>query len=202
MHRAGHGAAASSIPSLPKSRSAGCATRASMLHENSSSSPSTRAARGSVSTSAPGDEASSLDASHILVAAGRVANLGELELDAAKIRRAKTDPGALALTPALRTTNPRVYAVGEAAGHAPAAASRGARGRSRRRARRCSASRVRYDPASGAAADADRSADRRNRAQRADGARAASRPALPCCAPATPKTTPPAPPATAWASSS
>jgi pyruvate/2-oxoglutarate dehydrogenase complex dihydrolipoamide dehydrogenase (E3) component len=67
-----------------------------------------------------GDEASSLDASHILVAAGRVANLGDLELDAAKIRRAKTDVGTLALTPALRTTNPRVYAIGEAAGHAPA----------------------------------------------------------------------------------
>jgi pyruvate/2-oxoglutarate dehydrogenase complex dihydrolipoamide dehydrogenase (E3) component len=68
-----------------------------------------------------GDEASSLDASHILVAAGRVANLADLHLDAAKIRRAKTDVGTLALTPALRTTNPRVYAIGEAAGHAPAA---------------------------------------------------------------------------------
>jgi len=68
-----------------------------------------------------GETASTLDASHILVAAGRSANLGDLELDAAKIRRAKSDVAALALTPSLRTTNPKVYAIGEAAGHAPAA---------------------------------------------------------------------------------
>lgn len=68
-----------------------------------------------------GDTASSLDASHILVASGRLANLADLDLDAAKIRRAKADVGALSLTPSLRTSNRRVYAIGEAAGHAPAA---------------------------------------------------------------------------------
>jgi pyruvate/2-oxoglutarate dehydrogenase complex dihydrolipoamide dehydrogenase (E3) component len=68
-----------------------------------------------------GDEMTSLDASHILVASGRAANLAELNLDAAKVRRSKNDPGALALLGSLRTTNAKVYAVGEAAGHAPAA---------------------------------------------------------------------------------
>ncbi|HVY51004.1 MAG TPA: FAD-dependent oxidoreductase [Devosia sp.] len=65
------------------------------------------------------DEPITLDASHILVAASRVANIEELNLDAAKIRRSKSDPGALSLNASLRTTNPSVYAVGEAAGHAP-----------------------------------------------------------------------------------
>ncbi|MBI4922661.1 MAG: FAD-dependent oxidoreductase [Devosia nanyangense] len=66
------------------------------------------------------DEPLTLDASHVLVASGRLANLEELGLDAARIGRSKSDPGALALKPSLRTTNARVYAVGEAAGHAPA----------------------------------------------------------------------------------
>ena len=65
------------------------------------------------------DEPLSLDASHILVAASRAANIDELNLEAAKIRRSKSDPGALSLNQSLRTTNPKVYAVGEAAGHAP-----------------------------------------------------------------------------------
>ncbi|RYE10117.1 MAG: dihydrolipoamide dehydrogenase [Hyphomicrobiales bacterium] len=65
------------------------------------------------------DEPATLDASHILVAASRLANLADLNLDAAKIRRSKTDPGALSLSASLRTTNPKVWAVGEAAGHAP-----------------------------------------------------------------------------------
>jgi pyruvate/2-oxoglutarate dehydrogenase complex dihydrolipoamide dehydrogenase (E3) component len=60
-----------------------------------------------------------LDASHILVAASRAANIDELNVEAARIRRSKSDPGALSLSQSLRTTNPRVYAVGEAAGHAP-----------------------------------------------------------------------------------
>ncbi len=66
------------------------------------------------------DEPLSLDASHILVAASRTANLNDLNLDAAKIRRARMDSSNLTLSPSLRTTNPRVWAVGEAAGHAPA----------------------------------------------------------------------------------
>jgi pyruvate/2-oxoglutarate dehydrogenase complex dihydrolipoamide dehydrogenase (E3) component len=60
-----------------------------------------------------------LDASHILVASARAANLAALNIEAARIRRAKSDPAALALSPSLRTSNPKVYAVGEAAGHAP-----------------------------------------------------------------------------------
>jgi pyruvate/2-oxoglutarate dehydrogenase complex dihydrolipoamide dehydrogenase (E3) component len=58
----------------------------------------------------------SIDASHILVASSRAANLDELNIDAAKIRRSKSDPGALSLSASLRTTNPKVFAVGEAAG--------------------------------------------------------------------------------------
>lgn len=65
------------------------------------------------------EEPISLDASHILVTASRAANIDELNLEAAKIRRSKSDPGALSLNASLRTTNPSVYAVGEAAGHAP-----------------------------------------------------------------------------------
>jgi pyruvate/2-oxoglutarate dehydrogenase complex dihydrolipoamide dehydrogenase (E3) component len=65
------------------------------------------------------DEPLQLDASHILVAASRAANIDELNVEAARIRRSKSDPGALSLSQSLRTTNPRVYAVGEAAGHAP-----------------------------------------------------------------------------------
>ena len=67
------------------------------------------------------DEGLNLDASHILVATARSANLTELNLEAAKIRRSKVDPGMLSLSSSLRTTNPKVFAVGEAASHAPAA---------------------------------------------------------------------------------
>lgn len=65
------------------------------------------------------DDPGTLDASHILVASGRVAALGDLNLEAARIRRSKSDAGALSLSASLRTTNPKVWAVGEAAGHAP-----------------------------------------------------------------------------------
>jgi pyruvate/2-oxoglutarate dehydrogenase complex dihydrolipoamide dehydrogenase (E3) component len=64
-------------------------------------------------------EPMTLDASHVLVATTRTANLEDLNLDAARIRRSKSDPGSLSLNQSLRTTNPRVFAVGEAAGHAP-----------------------------------------------------------------------------------
>jgi pyruvate/2-oxoglutarate dehydrogenase complex dihydrolipoamide dehydrogenase (E3) component len=57
-----------------------------------------------------------LDASHILVATARVPNLDGLDLDKAGIRRQKTDSSRLQLTPGLRTTNRRVFAVGDAAG--------------------------------------------------------------------------------------
>jgi pyruvate/2-oxoglutarate dehydrogenase complex dihydrolipoamide dehydrogenase (E3) component len=61
-----------------------------------------------------------LDASHILVTTARTANIEDLNLEAGRIRRSKSDPGSLSLNQSLRTSNPRVYAVGEAAGHAPA----------------------------------------------------------------------------------
>ncbi len=67
-----------------------------------------------------GDVEAAIEASHILVAPGRVANLDALQLDKARIRRAKSDPAALSLNQSLRTTNARVFAVGEAAGRAPA----------------------------------------------------------------------------------
>ncbi len=57
-----------------------------------------------------------LDASHILVAAERMPNLTGLDLDKAGIRMSKADPRLLQLSAGLRTTNARVYAVGDAAG--------------------------------------------------------------------------------------
>ena len=65
------------------------------------------------------DESQQLDASHILVASERLANLADLNLDAARVRRSKSDTGALSLNSSLRTSNSRIWAVGEAAGHAP-----------------------------------------------------------------------------------
>lgn len=57
-----------------------------------------------------------LDASHILVATGRTPNIDGLDLDKAGIRRAKSNNGQLQLTPGLRTSNRRIYAVGDIAG--------------------------------------------------------------------------------------
>lgn len=57
-----------------------------------------------------------LDASHILVATRRTPNLDGLDLDKAGIRRRKDDNSQLQLTPGLRTTNRRVFAVGDIAG--------------------------------------------------------------------------------------
>lgn len=56
-----------------------------------------------------------LDASHILVAGERAPNLDGLDLDKANIRRSRTDPRRLEVSPALRTSNHRVYAIGDAA---------------------------------------------------------------------------------------
>jgi len=63
-----------------------------------------------------GGEPQTLEASHLLVAVGRTPNLDDLGLDVAKVRRAPNH-GGLQLGPTLRTSNSRVYAVGEAAGH-------------------------------------------------------------------------------------
>ena len=65
-----------------------------------------------------GESDDMLDVSHILVATGRVPDLEALDLDKAGIRRSKDDPRRLALTAGLRTSNRRVYAVGDAAGGA------------------------------------------------------------------------------------
>jgi pyruvate/2-oxoglutarate dehydrogenase complex dihydrolipoamide dehydrogenase (E3) component len=65
------------------------------------------------------DDSAQLDASHILVAGERLANLADLNLDAARVRRSKSDAASLSLNASLRTSNTRIWAVGEAAGHAP-----------------------------------------------------------------------------------
>ncbi|MBN9314934.1 MAG: NAD(P)/FAD-dependent oxidoreductase [Devosia sp.] len=57
-----------------------------------------------------------LDASHILVAGGRAPNVAALDLDKAGIRLDAGRAGALQLNGALRTTNARVYAVGDVTG--------------------------------------------------------------------------------------
>ncbi|HEY9011782.1 MAG TPA: FAD-dependent oxidoreductase [Devosia sp.] len=63
-----------------------------------------------------GEAEQMLDASHILVATARRPNLDGLDLEKAGIRRAKGDTTRLQLTPGLRTTNRRVFAVGEVTG--------------------------------------------------------------------------------------
>lgn len=64
-----------------------------------------------------------LDVSHILVATGRVPLLEGLDLDKAGIRPAKDHPERLQLTGPQRTTNHRVYVIGDAAGgHSTASA--------------------------------------------------------------------------------
>jgi pyruvate/2-oxoglutarate dehydrogenase complex dihydrolipoamide dehydrogenase (E3) component len=66
-----------------------------------------------------------LDASHILVAAERRPDLDGLELERARVLRAAVDSRRLQLTPGLRTTNRRVYAIGDAADeHSSHAAAR------------------------------------------------------------------------------
>lgn len=65
-------------------------------------------------TIATQDQEDCLDASHILVATGRRANLDALKLDNAKIRR--DSEGKLIVSRGLKTTNGRVYAIGDAAG--------------------------------------------------------------------------------------
>ena len=57
-----------------------------------------------------------LDASHILVAGERIPNIEALDLGKAGIRSDKGRPAHPQLTPGLRTTNPRVYAVGDVVG--------------------------------------------------------------------------------------
>jgi pyruvate/2-oxoglutarate dehydrogenase complex dihydrolipoamide dehydrogenase (E3) component len=63
-----------------------------------------------------GETAGQLDASHILVATGRVANLDDLDLEKARIRHQKGDVPTLVVSSHLLTSNPKVYAIGDAAG--------------------------------------------------------------------------------------
>lgn len=57
-----------------------------------------------------------LEASHLLIASGRHANIDGLDLAKAGIRTDPRDAGRLRLTAGLRTSNRRVYAIGDAAG--------------------------------------------------------------------------------------
>lgn len=57
-----------------------------------------------------------LDVSHILVATGRAPLLDGLDLGKAGIRRDRSDPARLQLTGPLRSTNRRVFVIGDAAG--------------------------------------------------------------------------------------
>jgi pyruvate/2-oxoglutarate dehydrogenase complex dihydrolipoamide dehydrogenase (E3) component len=57
--------------------------------------------------------AATIEGSHLLIAAGRQPNLEDLELDVAGIR---TTPRGIILESSLRTTNKRVYAVGDVTG--------------------------------------------------------------------------------------
>jgi pyruvate/2-oxoglutarate dehydrogenase complex dihydrolipoamide dehydrogenase (E3) component len=70
---------------------------------------------GAVVTIASDGAEETISASHLLVAAGRVPNL-DLDIERAEIRRSAADPTRLELSPRLRTSNTRVYAVGDAAG--------------------------------------------------------------------------------------
>lgn len=72
---------------------------------------------------AEGEAEELLDVSHILVASGRAPLLEGLDLEKAGIRRAKDDPARLQLTGPLRTTNHRVFVIGDAAGGVYSAAS-------------------------------------------------------------------------------
>jgi pyruvate/2-oxoglutarate dehydrogenase complex dihydrolipoamide dehydrogenase (E3) component len=59
------------------------------------------------------DGADTIEGSHLLIAAGREANLAGLDLDKAGI---KITPSGVVVSKGLRTTNKRVYAIGDAAG--------------------------------------------------------------------------------------
>ena len=64
-----------------------------------------------------------LDASHILLADGRIPNFGGLALDKAGIRFDKSVPDRLLLRPRLLTSNARIHVIGEAAGSLPSMTS-------------------------------------------------------------------------------
>jgi pyruvate/2-oxoglutarate dehydrogenase complex dihydrolipoamide dehydrogenase (E3) component len=63
-----------------------------------------------------GEREEMLDVSHILIAGDRLPEVAALDLDKAGIKRRTDDAARLQLGPSLKTTNPRVYAVGDATG--------------------------------------------------------------------------------------
>lgn len=63
-----------------------------------------------------GNEEVMLDVSHILVAQTRVPNIDQLDLDKAGIKRRKDDAQFLEVSSGLKTSNNRVYAIGDVAG--------------------------------------------------------------------------------------
>lgn len=72
-----------------------------------------RAERLGTSVAVTLDGGRKIEGSHLLVAVGRRANLDGLGLDKAGV---EVEKGKLALTEGLRTTNPRIFAAGDAAG--------------------------------------------------------------------------------------
>lgn len=90
-----------------------------VLHESSAAISIQGQAEAIGATIRVGDEMLPIAASHILVAAGRVPNFEDLNLEAAKICRSASQGGGLQLNAALRTSNSHVFAVGEAAGNSP-----------------------------------------------------------------------------------
>ena len=64
--------------------------------------------------SAEGEEL--LDVSHVLVATARLPDLDGLDVEKAGIHRLRADPGRLQVSKGLKTSNPRVYVVGDAGG--------------------------------------------------------------------------------------
>ncbi|KZL20197.1 Mercuric reductase [Pseudovibrio axinellae] len=89
-------------------------TEGVVIHANTNVSHVEKSETGiKVSISVDGQGESAIEGTHLLIAAGRTANVASLGLEAAKIeysgRGIKTDQG-------LRTTNKRVYAIGDVTG--------------------------------------------------------------------------------------
>ena len=106
-------------PGTGRHRPAPSRRRGVVLHEDASVVAVQAARKYRRRPPSLGGESVTLDVSHILVAGTRVANLDDLRLPAARVRRAKLDPAALALSAAFRTSNPASFAIGEAAGRPP-----------------------------------------------------------------------------------
>ncbi len=82
------------------------------LHENARAERIEPTA-GGVAVETSGSEGTRIEGTHILVAVGRRPNVKELGLDLAGV---SVEPQGIVTDARLRTTNPRVYAVGDAAG--------------------------------------------------------------------------------------